>query len=96
MLKSLNEKQRWLDDKMNSQAKKSQHEEPIISVADIKKEKTALEKAVSAVLNKPKPKPAPKPKQEPPKQESPAKEEGDVNENGAENANEDISMDNQD
>ena len=39
---------------MNSQAKRSQHEGPVISVADIKKEKNALRKTISAVLNQPK------------------------------------------
>lgn len=95
MMKTLDEKQRWLDEKMNSQAKRSHHEDPVVSVADLKKEKTALEKTVNAVLNKPKPKPAPK-KAEPPKQETKTKEDGDVNQNNGENANEDVSMDNQD
>ncbi|GAV07856.1 HSP70-5 [Ramazzottius varieornatus] len=95
MMKTLDEKQRWLDEKMNSQAKKSQHEDPVVSVADLKKEKTALEKTVNAVLNKPKPKPTPK-KAEPPKQETKTKQDGDVNQNNGENANEDVSMDNQD
>jgi len=54
----------WLVTEMSKQDKLAKHIDPVITVADINKKKTELEKFVAPIMNKPKPKPEPK-KEEP-------------------------------
>ncbi|OQV14766.1 Heat shock protein 105 kDa [Hypsibius exemplaris] len=76
VIKTVDEKQRWLDEKMNAQSKRALHLEPVVAIAQIKKEKEEMERLVNPILNKPKPKPVPKP--EPPKEEPKTADAGDA------------------
>jgi len=59
----------WLNTEMAKQDKLPKHADPIITVTEINKKKTELEKFALPILNKPKPKPKEEPKKEEPKKE---------------------------
>lgn len=50
---------KWLQDKHNRLASHPRHNNPPVTVADIRHEKSLFEQTVSSILQKPKPKPAP-------------------------------------
>ncbi|CAM9125711.1 unnamed protein product, partial [Lampetra fluviatilis] len=66
---ALTESQAWLNDAMNQQAKRSLHQQPAVTVAEIRSKRKELESACKPVVTRPKPKPEP---EAPPKAEAPA------------------------
>eukprot|EP01118_Nematostelium_gracile_P012634 TRINITY_DN4644_c0_g2_i2.p1 TRINITY_DN4644_c0_g2~~TRINITY_DN4644_c0_g2_i2.p1 ORF type:complete len:812 (-),score=307.07 TRINITY_DN4644_c0_g2_i2:23-2458(-) len=65
----------WLDTEAAKQEKLPKHSDAVLTVSEMNKKKTDLEKLANPILNKPKPKPAPEPKKEEPKKEEPKPEE---------------------
>jgi len=66
-----------INELMSKQDKLNKHTDPVVTVADLTKKKTELEKFSNAILNKPKPKPKPeekKPEEKKPEEKKP--EEG--------------------
>ncbi|XP_055339853.1 heat shock 70 kDa protein 4-like isoform X2 [Paramacrobiotus metropolitanus] len=64
--KAVEDKQRWIEEKMAAQKRLARHVDPAVTVAQIKKEREGMESLVNPILNKPKPA-APKPPPEQPK-----------------------------
>lgn len=66
VIKCVEEKERWFEEKSNLVSRMNKCEEPIVLVSQIKFEKDSLDKTSWSILNRP------KPKVEPPKVEEPA------------------------
>lgn len=73
VIKAIEDKEKWFEEKSNLVNKMKIHEDPIVLVSQIKFEKESLEKTSWSILNRPKPKVEP-PKVEEPKPEAPAQE----------------------
>jgi heat shock protein 4 len=69
VIKAVEEKEKWFEDKSNLVNKMKLYEDPIVFVCQIKFEKESLEKTSWSILNRP------KPKVEPPKVEEPKPED---------------------
>jgi len=70
--KAVNEKQTWLDKSLHALSRITPQQTPPVTVAQIRKEKEALESVVYPILNKP------KPKAEPPKDNSASNAKNDA------------------
>jgi molecular chaperone DnaK (HSP70) len=69
VIKAVEEKEKWFEDKSNLINKLAKTEDPVVLVGQIKFEKESLEKTAWSILNRP------KPKVEPPKVEEPKPEQ---------------------
>lgn len=69
VIKAVEEKEKWFEDKSNLINKLAKTEDPVVLVCQIKFEKESLEKTAWSILNRP------KPKVEPPKVEEPKPEQ---------------------
>lgn len=70
VIKAVEEKERWFEEKSNLVSKMLKTEDPVVLVNQIRNEKESLDKTSWSILNKP------KPKADPPKVEEPKQEQG--------------------